>query len=267
MGSFTHAAKEALQGACYNAHSLSSHLTKPRDLTNYAKRTTLPPALPPALTAKRGSSPVAPPIPAGLLVCVCRLRHERRGNVWFEWFFTKMHARPCEARTHTAASRNASGAVSAIGSSGISRTVGASAGGNGGGGSRSSSRAIGLIDESIALQTFQRRLVPEIINVSSAHGAVLTTLARDDPKLSASLSVTVDACLAFPRVPRACPGMLYRYVAGTQGGDVMRAATGDAGGVWVHVKRPSKPKRKPKPKAKRKEKNMAKSTPDTVGIR
>ena len=125
---------------------------------------------------------------------------ERRGNVWFEWFFTRMHARPCEARAHPTASINASGAVSTVGSRGMSRLAGGSSGDGGNG-----QRAIGLIDESIALQTFQRRLVPEMINASSAHGAVLTALARDNPKLSASLSVTVDACLAFPRVPRACP--------------------------------------------------------------
>ena len=131
-------------------------------------------------------------------------------------------------------------------------------------------RANGLIDESIALQTFQRRLVPEMINASSAHGAVLTALARDNPKLSASLSVTVDACLAFPRVPRACPGMMYRYVAsmqsgagttrdaksrgGTNASNTLVDATGDAstaadaGGLWVHIKLPSKPKRMQKPR-------------------
>jgi hypothetical protein len=108
------------------------------------------------------------------LLDACRNGASEVGNVWFDWFFTRMHARPCDEL--------------------------------GGGGRRR--RGLNLSEE---LPVFQSRLatLPQRFEDSSRHGIVLQALARDAP----AQDDVLDACLAFPRALVGCPGLYYRHVS------------------------------------------------------
>jgi hypothetical protein len=192
------------------------------------------------------------------LLNACSNGGSAAGQVYFDWFFTRSHARPCDAAAAARAGFLAHGATNA---------------------SSSAPPLDARAQFALPLQTFLRRVVPGRIETNSSHGRVLTALARDlllaqsrpatarprveqqqqqppqqqpppqqrgearvEGKLVPRLGsgMVVDACLAFPRVAR-CPGLLYRHIQGPAVGG--HGVGHGVGGYWLR-EREQRPRRR-----------------------